>query len=42
MNDIYQGATGKRKEIEAGGSDSGQTKKRSDTVSYALLAGGDK
>ena len=37
---IYQGATGKRKEIEAGGSDSSQAKKRSDTVSYALLAGG--
>jgi len=35
---IHSGATGKRKEIEAGGSDSSQAKKRSDTVSYALLA----
>jgi len=35
---IHSGATGKRKEIEQGAGDSGQTKKRSDTVSYALLA----
>ena len=35
---MLQGAAGKRKEAEASGSDNGQMKKRSDTVSYALLA----
>ena len=36
---MFQGANGKRKEVESGGGDqSGLVKKRSDTVSYALLA----
>ena len=35
----FQGANGKRKEVEGGGGDqSGLVKKRTDTVSYALLA----
>ena len=36
---MFQGANGKRKEVESGSGDqSGLVKKRSDTVSYALLA----
>ena len=36
---MFQGANGKRKEVESGAGDqSGLVKKRSDTVSYALLA----